>query len=547
VKRASIAGVFLAAACVLLPAAARPEPPTAATPQPKTAPDRGEPLEFVVLSEEKLTRIALRVEVDGRSLSAIWGETFDKLFAYYDLNVDGHLDEKEVARLPSPFALRQLVWGQSVPYSGRPPAMKKLDTNGDGNVTKAELASYYRRGGLGHVLVGVGRPQATVALTAALLKALDTDGNGAVSEAEWKAAAESLRKLDRNDDELIGPGELVPKTAYPGTVGAILMSSPTANNKPVPELEGLPFVILPTDEADTDWASVVAARRDRDGDGKLNAKEAGLPADLFAGLDTDKDKKLSPAELAEWRKGEPTARYTIRLGKRAKDRPAVERPLITFNAGSLRLDVRSDEGKMPELVSAARKRFLDRFADADANADGFIDAQEITKRNQAELKQLLPVADRDGDGKLSTAELGAWLDLQDQIAAGHVLLTALDYGAGLFELLDADHDGALSVPELRRAWDRVKGAGCLNAEGRFDATKVPRHLVLIAGRGHPINPLGMARRDGPAWFKAMDRNGDGYVSRREFTGTADVFDKLDLDRDGFISPEEAEKAEKLKK
>lgn len=108
---------------------------------------------------------------------------------------------------------------------------------------------------------------------------------------------------------------------------------------------------------------------------------------------------------------------------------------------------------MPELVAEARKRFLDRFADADANADGFIDEKEITRRTQAELKQLLSVADRDGDGKLSKAELVAWLDLQDQVVAGHVLLTALDYGAGLFELLDADHDGSLSIPELRRAWD----------------------------------------------------------------------------------------------
>ena len=36
-------------------------------------------------------------------------------------------------------------------------------------------------------------------------------------------------------------------------------------------------------------------------------------------------------------------------------------------------------------------------------------------------------------------------------------------------------------------------------------------------------------------FAEIDRNDDGDVSRREFTGTAKVFDKLDLDKDGFIS------------
>lgn len=535
-NRTPLVALALLAACGLAFAAPRAEP------GPGSKPARAELLELVFLSEEKLTRIELRIEVDGRPVAATWEDTFDRLFAHHDLNGDGTLDAKEAARLPAPFALRQLVWGQSVPYSGRPPVLTNLDTDGDGKLTRAELASYYRRGGLGHVLVGVGRPQATAALTDALLKALDTDGTGTVSEAEWKAAGDALHKLDRNDDELIGPGELVPKTAYPGAVGSILMAPPAAATEPVPELQGLPFVVLPADEADTQWAAVVVERRDRDKDGKLSAREAGLSIDVFATLDTDRDRKISAAELVAWRKTEPAARFTIRLGKRAKDLAAVDHAGVSFATGRLRLDVRSDEGKMPELVAAARKRFLDRFADADANADGFVEESEIAKRNQSELKPLLVVADRDGDGKLSAAELGAWLDLQDQAAVGHALLTVLDHGAGLFELLDADHDGALSVPELRRAWDRVKDAGCVGTDGAFDPAKLPRHLILTAARGHPVNPLGAPRRDGPVWFKAMDRNGDGFVSRREFTGTADVFDKLDLDRDGFITPAEATKA-----
>ncbi|AMV25717.1 transaldolase/EF-hand domain-containing protein [Gemmata sp. SH-PL17] len=531
-----IAGCVLVVACGFAPFV------MGADPAPKS-PARSESLELVVVSEARLTRIELRIELDGRSASATWNETFDKLFAYYDRNGDGALDEKEAAQLPSPFALRQLLWGQSTPYSGRPAVFKELDTDGDNRVSKAELVGYFQRGGIGHPLVGVGRPQSTAALTAALLKGLDTDNNGTVSEAEWKAAADALRKLDRNDDELIGPGELVPKIGYPGTLGAILLAPPTASEKPVPELDGLPVIVLPADLGDTHWASVVVGRRDRDKDGKLDSKEAGLPVDVFAALDAKRSRKLTPAELAAWRKEEPTARHTIRLGKLETGRPAVERTGASFETGQLRIDVRPDPGKMPELVAVTRKRYLDRFTDADANADGFVEESEIAKRNQSELRQLLPAADRDGDGKLSRAELVAWLDLQDQITAGHALLTVLDHGAGLFELLDVDHDGSLSVPELRGAWDRVKGAGCIASDGRFDAGKLPRQLILTVSRGHPVNPLGSTRRDGPAWFKAMDRNGDGFVSRREFTGTAELFEKLDLDKDGLLSPEEAKRAE----
>jgi Ca2+-binding EF-hand superfamily protein len=534
VIRTPTAALVLTAACGLA-AAARPQPASIARPRPAD-------LDLIILGEDRLARLELRVEVGGRQVSAVWDETFDKLFAYHDRNGDGAIDGKEVARLPSPFALRQLLWGQSVPYSGPAVALKAVDRDGDGRVTRAELVDFYRRSGLGRVSVGVGRPHATDALTRALLKALGAEPDGTVTESRWRAAAETLRTLDRNDDELIGPGELVPRTAYPGTLGAILLAPPAAKDVPVPELAGLPVIILPADPADTSWAAAVVARRDRDKDGRLDAGEAGLSADVFAGLDADRDQKLSPAELAAWRTAGPTARATVRLGKRSANQSAVDSPLSAVG-GRLRLDVRADEGKMPQQVAAARKQFLDRFTDVDADADGFIEDKEITKRNQSELKLLLPAADRDGDGKLSRAELVAWLDIQDQVATGHALLTILDHGAGLFELLDADHDGSLSVPELRRAWERVTAAGCVSPAGKFDAARLPRQLLLTASRGHPVNPLGAARRDGPAWFRAMDRNGDGYVSRREFTGPADVFNRLDLDRDGLLSPEEAGRAD----
>src|SRR5262249_53416805 len=49
---------------------------------------------------------------------------------------------------------------------------------------------------------------------------------------------------------------------------------------------------------------------------------------------------------------------------------------------------------------------------------------------------------------------------------------------------------------------------------------------------------------GPEWFRKMDRNGDGDVSRREFLGTDEQFRAIDTDGDGLISVEEAEAYEK---
>src|SRR5207245_2190078 len=44
---------------------------------------------------------------------------------------------------------------------------------------------------------------------------------------------------------------------------------------------------------------------------------------------------------------------------------------------------------------------------------------------------------------------------------------------------------------------------------------------------------------GPVWFRKMDRNGDGDVSRKEFLGTDADFRRIDTDGDGLISVEEA--------
>jgi hypothetical protein len=60
---------------------------------------------------------------------------------------------------------------------------------------------------------------------------------------------------------------------------------------------------------------------------------------------------------------------------------------------------------------------------------------------------------------------------------------------------------------------------------------------MTAGRPAP--------QRGPLWFRKMDRNGDGDVSRAEWLGSAEDFKKIDTDGDGLISLEEAEKADAL--
>jgi Ca2+-binding EF-hand superfamily protein len=461
------------------------------------------PLELAVLGGDKLARVEARVAVDGVPVAALWDETFAKLFAYSDRDGNGTLDAKEVALLPSPRALRQAMGSGFTPPTGAAPGLADLDANADGKVTPAELAAYYRANGLGGVQVGVGRLPAGAELTAALLKALDADGDGAVSEKEWRAAAEVLKKLDKNDDELIGAGELVPKAVYPGAAGTVPLAPPTADAPP-DAVAKLPLVLLPADSKDPHWAAEIARRAPR----------------------------FKAAELPAWRKQEAVARWAVNLSEKAG---ATER--LSVAAGTVRVDGWAAGGKLSEALATARKELVAQL-DGPAPPEG-----KGGRRAGGGLGWLTPVADRDGDGVLDRKELDAWLDLQAQIARGQVLMTVLD-GGGLFELVDANHDGALSVRERRGAWDRLKAAGCVTG-GAFDP-KAAADVVLVAvSHGYP-RALALDARGGPAWFRAMDRNGDGDVSHREFTGPADVFDKLDLDKDGLLSAEEAGKADPKK-
>jgi Ca2+-binding EF-hand superfamily protein len=117
-----------------------------------------------------------------------------------------------------------------------------------------------------------------------------------------------------------------------------------------------------------------------------------------------------------------------------------------------------------------------------------------------------------------------------------------------FSWLDADHDGQLSLAELRGAWARLADAG---AEKRGyltlpDTKAMHYSLTLMPGDvgSHGVRLRRPEKRAGrgPAWFVAMDRNGDGFVSRAEWLGSAKDFDRLDRDGDGLISPAEAEAA-----
>ncbi len=492
--------------------------------QPDVSP-RADTLDLLILGRTAAARLELRVEIDDRSVPAAWDETFAMLLKFHDRNGDGSLDRTEAGRLPTPFVLRQALWGTFTPPTNSVPPVDQLDLNADGKVQVDELSDFYRRAGLGGALVGLGQPSGSEQLTNALLLRLDVNKNNQVDELEWRSAAETLRLLDQNDDELIGPGELVEKAAYPGALGAMLLSSQNPALKLPPAIESLPLKVLPLRLADQHWVDAVRASRPENND-------VAFSAETLTSLRTAKPAGTWHVTLRAQKPN--TEQRSLQVA--GQEPPSNSR--LAFASDLVHLELRTDEGKLPEQSEAALKRVAALFGECDTNSDGTLDEQELNAPRAAQIQPLALIADRNNNGQWDGKELAAWIELQKQVANSHVLLTLIDRGPGLFEVLDVEHDGALSARELKSAWARLNAAGVI-VDGTLDRTKLPRQILATVSRGHPLSTIGSPVYQAPDWFRAMDRNGDGDLSRREFTGSTQIFDRLDQDKDGLIGSEEA--------
>jgi Ca2+-binding EF-hand superfamily protein len=106
----------------------------------------------------------------------------------------------------------------------------------------------------------------------------------------------------------------------------------------------------------------------------------------------------------------------------------------------------------------------------------------------------------------------------------------------LFLELDANHDGAIERDEVpasgRPAFERLLKRGDDNGNGRLEAEEYRSILQDLRSFGEQAKKKAIDR------FKAMDKDGDGRISRDEFTGPRPRFDILDRNGDGFLTQQE---------
>jgi collagen type III alpha len=246
---------------------------------------------------------------------------------------------------------------------------------------------------------------------------------------------------------------------------------------------------------------------DANGDGKISREESYAAADALKKLDRDGDGALSRAEAGL---GGPPPH--------GGGRPGAPPP----GAGARAVIERNDKNNDGKLSKEEAPEYLARgFDRADTNSDGFLDQAELEHAFQAQAamrggqgqgsgagaQQFFKQIDKDGDGKISKDE-------------------APERMKENFDRLDANGDGFIVIEEFQRVMGAMRGQGGEGARRPGGDAGAPGGGAAVESR-----------------FKELDKDGDGKISKDEAPERMrDNFDRIDGNSDGFIDLAEMQQA-----
>lgn len=530
----------------------------AAPPMPKPSVD--DPAERLVLfTSSGPLLVQFRFQIDGKPLPEIRAELIDQMLALSDTDGDGKTSWAEALASP-------LFAGEKGAMGGAnaEPAMKRgdrgiislerlHDRNLDGLVDSSEavrLASANDVQAGAFRLESEGRDQRDNPTESAAWQLLDVDEDQVLSAEELLSASARLKSRDADDNDLLEMAELSPSPAA-------LARDPQRDNANV--YEGQPRVMQLGSRARWD-ALVLAMIENYQEEGRIATEKYPLTARILAALDKNRDGKLSREESHGLNDMPAHLVITLNLAPsypaptvQALDQvgPVEIGPGEDPNQRRIRLPKFDIEFRIRDEAAALDLTLLAKgqFTALDRDGNAYLDAGEFTPAG-GQLQAEFAAADADKDGKVTLDEVLALAKRQQQFLVSNVRgrpASADDLG---FSVLDADSDRRLSLREMQGAAVRLKH---LDADGddRLTGAEMPRTLIVHLERGlsqqaapqparrGPSSTPASPAKSGPSWFDRMDSNADGDISPREFLGTPDQFQELDVDQDGFVSRAEA--------
>jgi Ca2+-binding EF-hand superfamily protein len=456
---------------------------------------------MAILSPDGPIAVDVFLTIDGRPQAEIFNEVVDQVLTAADTDKDGRPTWKELV------ANKAYLSSQSQ-RDGMPPGNvgqlkmweEQFDRNRDGQIQRDEAASWLGRGaGMRARAFDVRGSRSYSSLpstTSRIWKLLDVDGNGRLSKAELARGPEKLLALDENDDGIIDPEELRPLREQlridgdqASTVGNTTNAYAAIYLEPQYEVDRLDYLL-----------------------GDLYARGRTLRPASFAALagdykrlDADGDDQLTQNELASMRTMSP----------------------------QLKLAVDFHSAKNKRQTSLAVPNHVPEIAVVEHPAAD----RAVLKLGNTRI--VVSAYDRES-GQASAVASGA-----------QIRMVVHDQCDAVGELLDADANGRLGEREIATCAEALLKYDA-NHDGQITNNELPYTMIATVVRGElpgeqslyrPVSKsMSPALADAPSWFVSADYNGDGDVSRREFLGSAEQFSRLDKNKDGFISADEAKQA-----
>ncbi len=514
--------------------------------EPLSPLDADLPQRVLLITREGPLLLDLVISLDGQPMAETCSTLSDQVLQLADEDRDGEVTWDEATTSPH-MAAGQYGNAMLESVEQRRQLVYRCDLNRNGRVDRDEIWLWLSPNAKSTRLLEV-RSESTSRTggSGPLFSSLDADGNRFLDAAEVRAAATRLRRYDRNDDGILTPSELPSEMEGSGEA------------KVGQDAVGL--------HSDVDWSGTLFLLEDRYAYGSpLTADDLAGRPQLFAAVDLDQDGSWSPEEAEQLGQLPADLELSVAFGREGGlaaqvSAAAVDRDRVTWSMvspdelrlalGDSEIRVRRRTSPLPEWEQAS---WTDRWSAWDGDQNGELSA--------AEYEPVRPVfaipfdsADLDHSGGLNLDEAREVLRRRTAASRCRVLVELSVERRPVWALLDTDDDGLLEERELDTAADRLEALRTVASELRAEVFPVPLRLELRraspeseTAEDRAVESRQPSNADVPAWFRGMDLNRDGDISRREFPGSNAVFQQLDRNGDGFLErsevPEEKQASE----